>query len=238
MYYKAVIFDLFGTLVRDFTRQEYDQVNAKMAKNVGIPYHEFWQLVAETGQGWYSGYYSSVEARLKDICRRWGVESDDTQVTQAAKYHYEFITNAIVPEQEVMEVLNILKSRGLRLGLITNCGPAVPLLWEQSSLARLIDVPVFSSRECVKKPDIRVYQVTCHQLQAHPRECIYVGDGSSDELKGATAIGMLPILKRTDLNDVYDAHRPEVEGWQGLAINEINELPDLLLKLEGVIKGR
>jgi putative hydrolase of the HAD superfamily len=60
-----------------------------------------------------------------------------------------------------------------------------------------------------------------------PQECIYVGDGSSQELTGAAAIGMRPVLKRIDLRDVYDSHRPEVEGWRGLAINEIKELCDM-----------
>ena len=61
MRYSAVIFDLFGALVRSFTRQEYDQVNARMAKAVGIPFSDFWSLVAETGHGWYAGHYSSKE---------------------------------------------------------------------------------------------------------------------------------------------------------------------------------
>jgi hypothetical protein len=38
---------------------------------------------------------------------------------------------------------------------------------------------------------------------------------------------MRPILKRTDLHDVYDRHRPEVESWRGQAVDEIKELCDI-----------
>lgn len=65
-----------------------------------------------------------------------------------------------------------------------------------------------------------------------PQECIYVADGSVGELTGAAATGMLPILKQTDLNDVYDKHRPEVESWHGLAIDEIRELLDILSEIK------
>ena len=231
MSYRAVVFDLFGTLVRSFTRQEYDQVNSRMAEAVGVPFAEFWQLVAETGHDWYVGHYSSKEDRLQDICHRWGIEADTAQITQAAKYHYEFMANAITLEREVLEVLTRLKAQGPKLGLISNCGPCVPMLWEQTQLYRLIDVSVFSCEERVTKPNIVIYEITAHQLEVQPQECIYVGDGSSNELTGAADAGMLPILKRTDLDDVYDRDRPEVVDWNGPAIDRIVELPDLLRKM-------
>jgi putative hydrolase of the HAD superfamily len=232
MRYRAVIFDLFGTLVRGFARQEYDQVNALMAAAVGIPFSDFWDLVAETGHGWYSGQYSSKEVRLQDICRRWDVRADTAQIARAAGYHYEFMAAALIPEPEVLEALGALKSRGLRLGLITNCGPCVPLVWSRSPLARLIDEPVFSCEERATKPDAGIFLSACHRIQVQPAECVYVGDGSSEELTGAQSAGMLPVLKRADLRDAYDRHRPEVEGWRGLAIDETSELPDLLSGLE------
>ena len=232
MKYEAVIFDLFGTLVRSFTRQEYDQVDAKMAKAISVPYPEFWRLMGETFHDRSLGRYGSMEENIQDICCRLGVEADTTQITQAAKYHYEFMSHAIVPEQEVLEALSMLKTRGLQLGLISNCGPDVPLIWEQSPLAQLIDIAVFSCEERVGKPSIGIYQVSSHRLQTEPQKCIYVADGSSEELTSAAATGMLPILKRTDLNDVYDKQRPEVTSWRGLAVDEIRELPDMLSELE------
>ena len=227
MPYRAVIFDLFGTLVNGFTRQEYDQVNARMAAAVRVPYPEFWQLMGETYRDFCLGRYSAYEDLISDVCSRTDVHANKAQITQAASFHYEFIAAAIVPEPEVLETLDRLKKRGFRLGLISDCAPPVPLLYPQSPLARFIDVPVFSCEERIKKPSSEIYQRTCQRLQTEPHECIYVGDGSSQELTGAAEVGMRPILKRTDLTDVYDSHRPEVESWRGPAVDEIKELCDM-----------
>ena len=227
MPYRAVIFDLFGTLVNSFTRREYDKVNAQMAAAVSVPYAEFWRLMGETLHESCLGRYSSFERLISDICNRTGVHADSAKIAQAAAYHHEFLANAIEPETEVLETLDRLKKRGHRLGLISDCGPPVPLLFPRSPLARFIDTPVFSCEEQIKKPSSAIYRRTCQRMQLEPHECIYVGDGSSQELTGAAAVGMRPVLKRTDLSDVYDSHRPEVENWQGPAVNEIKELFDM-----------
>ena len=165
MRYQAVIFDLFGTLVNSFTRREYDQVNAQMAAAVRAPYTEFWRLMGETYQDSCLGRYSSYEDLVSDVCCRAGVPANLIQITQAAIFHYEFIAKAIVPEPEVLEALDRLKKRGLRLGLISDCGPSVPLLFPQSPLARFVDAPVFSCEERIKKPSSAIYQRICQRLE-------------------------------------------------------------------------
>ncbi|MCY3711164.1 MAG: HAD family hydrolase [Caldilineaceae bacterium] len=229
MRYRAIIFDLFGTLVNSFTRREYDQVNAQMAAAVNAPYAEFWRLMGETYSDFCLGRYSSYEDLISEVCSCVGVQANMAQITRAAAFHYEFIASAILPEPEVLETLDRLKKSNYRIGLISDCGPSVPLLFPQSPLARFIDVPVFSCEEQIKKPSSAIYQRTCQRMELEPHECIYVGDGSSQELTGAAAVGMRPVLKRTDLSDVYDSHRPEVESWQGLAVNEIMELCDMCI---------
>ena len=227
MPYRAVIFDLFGTLVSSFTRREYDQVNAQMAATVSVPYPEFWRLMGETYSDFCLGRYSSYEDLISEVCSRVGIQANMTQITHAAGFHYEFIASAIVPEPEVLDTLDRLKKSDYRLGLISDCGPSVPLLFPKSPLASYIDIPVFSCEEQIKKPSSSIYHRICHRLDVEPDECIYVGDGSSQELTGAAAVGMRPVLKRTDLRDVYDNRRPEVESWQGPVINEIKELCDM-----------
>lgn len=76
----------------------------------------------------------------------------------------------------------------------------------------------------VRKGSSRIYEIACERLIVEPHECLYVGDGSNEELKGAASVGMQPILKRTDLSDVYDPKRQDVENWDGIVINEISEL--------------
>lgn len=88
-------------------------------------------------------------------------------------------------------------------------------------MAQFIETPIFSCEERIKKPSGRIYEIACERLNVKPQECIYVGDGSSEELTGAAAVGMFPILKRADLTDVYDPHRLDVENWNGIVIKVI-----------------
>ena len=249
MPYKAVIFDLYGTLVGNFSRQAYDKVQKKMAKILGVPYPKFWQVMGETLYDRSLGGNRSPKENMIEVCRRLGVKADRSQIEKTLALRYEFTRNSIVPEPEVLEALDMLKqlyvpgppqpplsrgqigNSGLRLGLITNCNADVPPLFWESPLAEYIDVPIFSCVEHIKKPSRRIYEIAYKRLKVKPQECIYVGDGSSEELTAAAAVGMLPILKRADLTDVYDPHRPEVENWQGIAIDAIAELCDLISEL-------
>ena len=91
--------------------------------------------------------------------------------------------------------------------------------------------PFFLVKNGSRNPHCRIYEIACERLKIEPQECLYVGDGSGEELMGAAAVGMLPILKHADLTDVYDPSRPEVENWQGIIIDEIVELCDIISEL-------
>ena len=231
MSYKAVIFDLYGTLVGNYSRQAYDQVQEQMAKILNVPYPKFWQTMGETFKDRALGSNPSFEDNIVEVCRRLNAKVDKTQIEQTVVLNYEFTRNSIIPDPEVLEALDLLKCGGFRIGLITNCNANVPLLFSESPLAQHIDVPIFSCEERVGKPSPRIYQIAYERLKVQPQECLYVGDGSGEELTGAAAVGMLPILKRVDLTDVYDPHRPEVENWQGITIDEIAELCDIVSEL-------
>ena len=231
MPYKAIIFDLYGTLVDNFSSQAYDQVQEQMATILNIPYPKFRQAMLETINDKSSDGYHAVEDNILEICRRLSVKVNTTQIEQVVTLHYEFSESTLVIELKILKALDTLKNDGLLLGLITNCRPPIPSAFLQSPLAEYIDAPVFSCEERIRKPSRRIYQIACERLKVQPQECIYVGDGSGEELTGAAAVGMLPILKRADLTDVYDPHRPEVENWQGIAIDEISELCNIVSEL-------
>ena len=230
MRYSAVIFDLFGTLV-EFSSGGHDRANAQIAKSLNAPALEFSRMIWGTYVNRCIGVYDSIEENVLDVCSRLGIQANMEQITQATRPHYEFTANALIPKPDVLEALDMLKNSGFLLGLISNCAPTVPLLFPQSPLAPYIDVPIFSCEEGINKPSPRIYQLTCERLKVRPEECLYVGDGSSEELTGAAAVGMLPILKRADLIDVHDPHRPEVENWQERVIDKIEEVCEILSEL-------
>lgn len=230
MPFKAIIFDLYGTLVGSFSRQVYDQVQEQMVKVYNVPYKKFWQIKAESIKDRTLGNLT-VEENITEIGRRLDVKVDSTQIAEIVALGNKFTKNSLIPAPEVLEGLGQLKRTSLLIGLITNCNSSVPLLFSQSQLAQYIDVSVYSCQERIKKPSRRIYEIACERLNVKPEECIYVGDGSSEELSGAASIGMRPILKRVDLSDVYDPYRTDVENWRGIVIDEISELCKIIPKL-------
>jgi len=60
------------------------------------------------------------------------------------------------------------------------------------------------------------------------RRCLYVGDGSSQELSGAQRAGMCAVLVRCDHDDSYDVQHLDVVEWQGPAIMTLGDVVPLV----------
>ncbi|HVR09386.1 MAG TPA: HAD-IA family hydrolase [Thermoanaerobaculia bacterium] len=95
---------------------------------------------------------------------------------------------------EVPEVLDALRDRGLRLGVISNWDTRLPELLRQLDLARRFDVLVYSSAVGVEKPDSRIYRRALRELGVEPRAALHVGDSRLEDLEGAIAAGMRALL--------------------------------------------
>lgn len=91
---------------------------------------------------------------------------------------------------ELLDVLRELKRRGYKLGLVSNADQIDLACWRESELARLFDGGVISCEIGTVKPDPGIYEYAMAQLGATAEECLFVGDGGSQELLGAKALGM------------------------------------------------
>lgn len=227
--YQAVIFDLFGTLVDSFSHTGFKAAIAAMAEIVQAPLDRLTYLWEDgTYHQLSSGKFASIDEALSFICRELAIETDEQQFKQAIDVRYAFTRQALQAQDEIIEILTILKQQGYKLGLITNCAPDVPLLWDRTPFAQLIDAPVFSCTAKLRKPDPRIYHLAAQQLEVPPDACLYIGDGSDHELSGAKAVGMCPILIQTPLHDAYDTQRKDLDEWDGHQISNMRNLLSFL----------
>ena len=97
---------------------------------------------------------------------------------------------------DVLETLAMLKDRSIRLCLISNASTAEVAAWPCSPLADLFDKAIFSCDCGMQKPDIAIFQHALQQLDADPKQSLFVGDGGSDEFVGAHAAGLATVLTR------------------------------------------
>jgi len=225
--YKAVIFDLFGTLVDNFSRGDYEKTLTEMATVLGAPPDRFIRLWADTFNLRATGVFHSAEACVEHICQELHVPVNNLQVKQTGRIRLDFTSRNIKPRPEAVEVLTCLKSNGYKTALISDCTTETPLVWQKTPLNQLFDVTVFSCRVGVKKPDPRIYRLATDQLGVKPQDCLYIGDGSSQELTGALQVGMHPVLIRHP-DDSADAHYIDREDWQGLTISSLKEVLNLI----------
>ncbi|MBL7165311.1 MAG: HAD-IA family hydrolase [Dehalococcoidales bacterium] len=228
MKYRAVIFDLFGTLVDNFSRREYESVLVEMASALGVPRDGFIRLWFDTDERRTLGIISSPDGSIEHVCRELRLSPEEPQRKQAARLRSDYTRRAIVPRPDAVEVLSHLKSAGYRTGLISDCSSETPIVWKDTAFASLFDVTVFSSSVGMKKPDPRIYLLATEQLAVRPEECLYIGDGSNHELTGAAGVGMHPVLIRVPYEDTPDAARINEEEWDGPRVSSLTEVLTLL----------
>lgn len=98
------------------------------------------------------------------------------------------------PPAESVAALEALRARGLRLALVSNASSAEVAAWEHSPLAGLFDAAVFSCYCGSRKPEPAIYHTALKALGLAASECLFVGDGGSDEHRGARALGFTTVL--------------------------------------------
>ena len=83
---------------------------------------------------------------------------------------------AVFPD--VPETLAELRSRGLRLGVISNWDSRLPRLLQGLGLDSFFEPVVHSSRVGHEKPSPEIFHEALRQARARPEESIHVGDES------------------------------------------------------------
>jgi putative hydrolase of the HAD superfamily len=224
MKYEAVIFDLFGTLVPNMSLSEHRAVLMRMADVLAAPPDDFVQLWFDTFDERITGIFQSPADNVTYICRTLGLSVDETKVKRATRIRFDYSVQSMVPRSDAVETLSHLKYEGYKTGLISDCSAEVPAIWKDTPFVKLIDIAIFSCLVGMKKPDPRIYQLTTNQLGIKPRESLYIGDGSSQELTGASQVGMQAVLLRLPDEEGTDAHRIDSEEWHGPVISSLTEV--------------
>jgi len=224
--YEAIIFDLFGTLVHTVSSQEYRTTLTRVASVLSIDSDAFIQSWANTSGDRIVGAMRNCRENFEYVCRQVGTPISDEQIEFASKIRLDMIRREMVPRTDAVEVLSTLKSRGRGVGLISNCTYEATVIWQSTPLAPLIDATVFSCLVGLKKPDARIYELAIHRLGVKPQDCLYIGDGGSHELTGASRVGMKPVLLRIPNEEITDAYTDgsEANDWDGQVISSLTEV--------------
>jgi putative hydrolase of the HAD superfamily len=221
MKYKAIIFDLFGTLVDSYSIQGYNKLLTDMASALELPYKYFSKIWRNTTYERGTGIFKTTEESIRNICNTLKVSVNDEKIRKCVQIRRENSIKALTPKNGAVDILKRLKGLEYKTGLITNCSAEVPLLWKNTEFFHLFDTTIFSASVGLKKPDAQIYNLACEQLGVQPNECLYIGDGDSNELSGASQLGM------GDPNEI-DPYRLVEVDWDGRKIENFMEIMDLI----------
>lgn len=227
MKYQAVIFDLFGTLAHNFDAEGYGDALVRMASALSLPAEDFRSAWFATSRERNTGAEQSCEADVEHICRHFEMTPDKKQVGLAVQARLDYIRLVMTPQPAAGETLAAVRGTGHKTGLISDCTHEIPTVWPETIFAPLIDEAVFSCAVGLRKPDPRIYRLATEKLGVRPEDCLFIGDGGSQELSGAREAGMHPVLIRVDA-DSEESHLANREEWDGTTISSLPEVLDLV----------
>ena len=185
---KAVLFDLFETLITE-CRSQPPGVSS-LAQDLGCEQAVFRRHWKALRPAVMVGRVSFRQA-LSDITTRLGSHADDATLQRMCDERIRAKAEPFAQvEPQVLMMLAHLRSRGLRLGVVSNCFAEDVTAWPQCSLAGHFDGTVFSFDVGVAKPEPEIYVEATRRLQVDVSEAWFIGDGAHEELSGAEQAGL------------------------------------------------
>lgn len=211
---KAVFFDWFNTLAQYYPPRE--QVHANACGKVGI---EVEKERLSPGILLADHYYIDENARLpikerslqeqmdlyaqmeRIVLREAGVNiSDQLALTVIQEVGKIFSNRDFVLFDDTLAALDLLKRRGLILGIISNIDHDLVPVCQELGLAPYLDVIVTSRQVGSEKPHPPIFLAAVEQAAVKTSETMYVGDHYSTDVVGAQEVGMKGVLlDRCDL---------------------------------------
>jgi pyrophosphatase PpaX len=211
MVIKAILFDLDGVLI-DSLKTHYLATNSaikKMGKSITLKQftEKYWGTYVEINIRRILGLIP--EEKVKEL-----VEVYRKNVNVFMKY------TKIYPK--VKEVLNILKERNLKLGVVTSSLiDSTERLLKSIGIKEYFDVVVCGDMVENPKPAPDGILKACEMLKVNPKETIYVGDNYHDIEAGRRAGSKIVAITTTlTKEELKDAH---------FVIDNLEELPDLII---------
>ena len=128
------------------------------------------------------------------------------------------VPKEFTPFEETVPTLDTLRSRGYRLGVITNLRADLEPLIQRTGLSGRLDFCVNSTLVGMEKPHPPIFQEAIRRAAVEPEEVLHVGDQVRSDVAGARAMGMkAALLDRGGWHDPVDgcpkiAHLGELIG--------------------------
>jgi putative hydrolase of the HAD superfamily len=223
----AVIFDLLITLTGFEAERRRPEMLVQLGDTLGADGLDFEKAMRTSFTERATGQLGDLRSTLIAVCGRLGINPTLDQLDAAVALRISHERDVLRPRDGVIDVLAGLRARGFSVGIITDCSTELPELWPSLPYSRQVDAVVFSCQAGYRKPHPSLYHDAAARLGVDPSRCLYVGDGGSSELTGASAVGMTAVLLKTPFSGEF-RYDPD-EYWNGPSISHLGEINRFLV---------
>jgi putative hydrolase of the HAD superfamily len=132
-------------------------------------------------------------ALVREALAEAGVEVDDEELARYLEAEHSEWRPAVSLASTTHALLDALRERGLRLGLVSNAVDPPWLLHRdlaELGLAERLDVALFSSEVGWRKPHPAMFEQALAALEVEPARSLFVGDSLVNDVGGAAALGI------------------------------------------------
>ena len=215
------MFDLDGTLLNR---------DASVKQFIKLQYYRLHEWLGHIPKELYISRFTELDAKgnvWKDKVYQQLVQEFNINITwqQLLQDYIDEFQNSCIPFANLFNMLESVKSRSCRLGIITN-GRGLFQMKNMKALGIVtyFDTILVSEWEGIKKPNPGIFRRALKQMEVSPHESLYVGDHPENDVQGAQAVGMYGVWKKDNYRDSVGAD---------FVIDDLIELPMILEKLNG-----
>ncbi|MCB2314119.1 HAD-IA family hydrolase [Clostridium tagluense] len=224
---KVVFFDLFYTLVTpkyNDLRNENDVLGITKTQ---------WESYAEDNELYLkraTGKEKSPQKIIGSIVDKIRITVSECEKKEILKLREERFKKSLIDvDFTILDVLLDIKKSGKKICLLSNADIMDVMHWDKSPLNNLFDDTIFSYEVGYLKPQPEIYKIALKKMNVNPKKCIFIGDGGSDELKGAKELGIKTILTGYLLKRDQKQHNI-IKKFADYYIEDFKEIKNILFQ--------
>lgn len=223
--YKAIVFDLYGTLLDIHTDENQEQLWDKMAflyATQGATYSpdELKSAYIEHVEHYMEKKRAKGEAYpdidilkvFKALYSDKGVKAGKRTVNEAAKFFRVLSLDYVRPYPGALELLELLKESGVQVILLSNAQEAFTMTeLEVTGIRKYFDGIYLSSQYKVAKPSKVFFEIMLRTELLTPDMCLFIGNDHTTDIEGANRMGMESIYIHTNCSPRVLPHSLDVK---------------------------
>jgi HAD superfamily hydrolase (TIGR01549 family) len=209
----AVVFDVGGTLLH-VARDPQEAALERIAHLGVVSLDAFRAGVQAAVAEWRAHEY---KPECEDLAATWTRHYE--RALAAAHFPGDCVEAARLLEEgflsdgwelfpDAVPVLDAIRARGVRMGVVSNWPPSLEQTLERAGLRHYFDVVVSFGIVGFAKPHRRIFEIAAEALGLAPTQILYVGDDLEDDALGAPRAGMHAVL--LDRRGRYELHIPRI----------------------------